>query len=482
MNVVMKSLIRYIYLSFCLFVLLGFSACQQNAENPLYNSEETGKLTLQFSMTSGASTRGDADGVTDLFYEVKDNKLVPCEALARSVATRAVGNGNVADGGGMADLTVFLVDANDNIVARQSFGDLSAVTTQTVTFSYLRLGTYTIYAYANTEGNDWFTMPAEGETSFASYKDALLKPLDGTVSPVVGNGRMPLTGKANVTISEGTGNSARVEMKRPVGKLAVIITNNRNITVEPTSMSLGNVFPTTGYVFAHDAIYPMDAVANPYHQLPGLNADVTVVPHVTDTVYQTFLYESHPSAHIQINMSYKTEEVVVKNFTGNLNTIDSGTKIIIKLVGSELYLSVDPETKKLIMVPAAEFDKYCVWHLYGNGKQNRPIEHSVFRGYYMKPDDFSIVSSKKPNDLFLRFEGSAEQTTIDDLRYDINNNTFSINTSNPSYFQFFSVGESNTGTGGIDEDILEKIEQTETTQNLSDVHRNEFVRVHIVFK
>ena len=100
----------------------------------------------------------------------------------------------------------------------------------------------------------------------------------------------------------------------------------------------------------------------------------------------------------------------------------------------------------------------------------------------MKPSDFSIVSSKKPNDLFLRFEGSAEQTTIDDLRYDINTNKFSINTSNPSYFQFFSVGESNTGTGGIDEDILEKIEQTETTQNLSDVHRNEFVRVHIVFK
>ena len=226
----------------------------------------------------------------------------------------------------------------------------------------------------------------------------------------------------------------------------------------------------------------MDAAANPYHQLPGLNADVTILPHVTDTIYQTFLYESHPSAHMQINMSYKTEEVVVKDFTGNLNTIGSGAKIIIKLVGSELYLSVDPETKKLIMVPATEFDKYCVWHLYGNGKQNRPIEHSVFRGYYMKPDDFSIVSSKKPNDLFLRFDGSAEQTTIDDLRYDINTNKFSINTSNPSYFQFFSVGESNTGTGGIDEDILEKIEQTETTQNLSDVHRNEFVRVHIVFK
>lgn len=490
MNVVMKSPIRYIYLSFCLFVLFGFSACQQNAENPLYNSEETGKLTLQFSMTSAASTRGDADGVTDLFYEVKDNKLVTCEAPASSVATRAVGDGNVADGGGMADLTVFLVDANDNIVARQSFGDLSGVTTQTVTFSYLRLGTYTIYAYANTEGNDWFTMPAEGETSFASYKDALLKPLDGTVSPVVKNGRMPLTGKANVTIQEGTGNSARVEMKRTVGKFAIIITNNRNITVEPTSMSLGNVFPTTGYVFAHDAIYPMDAVANPYHQLPGLNADVTVVPHVTDTIYQTFLYESHPSAHIQINMSYKTEEVVVKDFTGNLNTIGSGAKIIIKLVGSELYLSVDPETKKLIMVPATEFDKYCVWHLYGNGKQNRPIEHSVFRGYYMQlhPDDISIVSSNNPNKLYLRFNGDAEQTTIGysdfgNLRYDISTNTFSIDNSTPRcYFQFFSVGESNTGTGGIDEDILEKIEQTETTQNLSDVHRNEFVRVHIVFK
>jgi hypothetical protein len=222
----------------------------------------------------------------------------------------------------------------------------------------------------------------------------------------------------------------------------------------------------------------MDAVANPYHQLPGLNADVTILPHVTDTVYQTFLYESHPSAHIQINMSYKTEEVVVKDFTGALNKIDSGTKIIIKLVGSELYLSVDPETKKLIMVPATEFDKYCVWHLYGNGKQNRPIEHSVLRGYYMQRDEFYI----KQNAPFLRFEGSPERTTIQNYRYDIEEKKFYDDTSNPSYFQFFSVGESNTGTGGIDEDILEKIEQTETTQNLSDVHRNEFVRVHIVFK
>lgn len=51
-----------------------------------------------------------------------------------------------------------------------------------------------------------------------------------------------------------------------------------------------------------------------------------------------------------------------------------------------------------------------------------------------------------------------------------------------NFIQFFSVGESNTGTGGFNKEVLEKIEQTETTQNLSDVHRNEFVRVHIVFK
>ena len=73
-------------------------------------------------------------------------------------------------------------------------------------------------------------------------------------------------------------------------------------------------------------------------------------------------------------MSYKTEEVITEDVIKEIQKINTGTKIIIKLVGSELYLSVDPETKKLIMVPATEFNKYCVWLLNGSGKQNRPIK------------------------------------------------------------------------------------------------------------
>lgn len=132
------------------------------------------------------------------------------------------------------------------------------------------------------------------------------------------------------------------------------------------------------------------------------------------------------------------------------------------------------------MVPASEFDEYCVWHLYGSGKQNRPIEHSVLDGHYLDPSSFSVVTGSA-NSHFLTFDGNVERTTIDDLRYDTSTGQFSIDTANPSEFQFFSVGDTNSGVGELAQDVLEKIEQSETTQRLSDIHRNEFVNLHIIF-
>ena len=194
------------------------------------------------------------------------------------------------------------------------------------------------------------------------------------------------------------------------------------------------------------------------------------------------MYESENDEAIHVSMAYKTESVTIRDFTGALNSIQTGTKIIIKLVGVDLYLSVNPETKELIMVPASEFDEYCVWNLYGSGNQNRPIEHGVFDGYYIASELFKIVTTKKPNDLFLRFEGSVEATEIDDLKYDIDSKEFSIDASDPSLFQLFSVGDVEVGTGGIDKDVLEKIENSELTHELTDIWRNQHIKLNILFK
>lgn len=474
----MRPTNRYLLFPFFLGMLLAMAGCQKNTAENLFPSDEVGRLTLHFNLTPTGSTRGYADGVTELYYEVKDGALVPCGI---PVMTRAIGDGNVADGGGMADLTVFLVGTSDRIVARQSFSALSDATTQTIIFNNVEMGQYTVYAYANTEGNDWFAMPGAGEASFAAYKDALLKPLDGTASPFVGNGRMPLTGKKTVAIKYGDNNET-IEMIRPVGKLTVSIINNKNITIEPTNFSLGNIFPKTGYAFPHDAILPQDAVSNPYYELPNLSVAKTILPNVTYNVYETLMYESENDEAIHVSMAYKTESVTIRDFTGALNSIQTGTKIIIKLVGVDLYLSVNPETKELIMVPASEFDEYCVWNLYGSGNQNRPIEHGVFDGYYIASELFKIVTTKKPNDLFLRFEGSVEATEIDDLKYNIDSKTFSINASDPSLFQLFSVGDVEVGTGGIDKDVLEKIENSELTHELTDIWRNQHIKLNILFK
>ena len=436
---------------------------------------------MQFQLTPAAMSRSGDSGAVELFYTVEDNVLNPCEAPANWPISRALGDGNVADGGGMADLTVFLVDANDRIVERQSLKALSDPTTQEITFRQLRLGTYTVYAYAHTEGNDWFAMPTESEISFANYKDAKLKLLDGTVPPTIANGRMPLTGKKEISVSFGD-NSETIEMIRPVGKLSVSIINKRKKSINTTSFSLGKIFPSTGYVFPHNVVFPQNATSNPYYELPNLDrANITVLPDVVYNIYETLLYESQNTSAIQISMDYNTEDVTLTNFTGSLNGIDTGTKIIIKLVGTDLYLSVNPDTKKLIMVSASEFNEYCVWHLYGSGNQNRPIEHAVFDGYYINSENLEIIYAKKPNDLFITFQGDVEATTMDDIKYDVNTEQFSNNAGDRSDFQFFSVGESNIETGDINKEILEQIDATQT-RPLTTIRRNQDVRLNLVFQ
>ena len=475
----MKTKNLYTFLSILWCLLMGTTACHEEADNSPLPVEETGTLTMQFQLTPSGMSRSGYKEVTDLYYTVKDGVLIPCEAPVNHPESRA-GDGNVAYGGGMADLTVFLVDANDKIVASQSLSALSNVTTQTVTFHGLELETYTAYAYANTIGNDWFTMPTENETSFTNYKDAQLKVLNGTVPPTIANERMPLTGKAEITVQYG-GNNGTIEMIRPVARLTVTIKNDKDIAIEPSSLSLGNIFPATGYVFPHETILPQNATGNPYYVLPNLTMNATVLPNSSHLIYESLLYETQIDEAINVSMSYKSEDVTVQDFTGSLSGIDQGTKIIIRLTDSDLYLSIDPGTKELIMVSAAQFDENCIWYLYGSGGNKRPIEHSVYRGYYIDTQNHSITQSSKPNSYFLTFSGEASATIIDYIKYDISNSTFSVNNSNPSTFVLSSLTDAVTSESNISQEILEKISETET-RPLMTIRRNQDVHLNIVFK
>ncbi len=470
----MKATSRYIRFGIVWCLLMATIACHEDAGNPLLPMEEEGALVMRFQLTPAAVSRSGDGGAVDLFYTVEDNVLNPCDAPANWPMSRALGDGNVADGGGMADLTVFLVDANDRIVERQSLSALSDPTMQEITFRQLRLGTYTVYAYANTVGNDWFAMPTESETSFANYKDAKLKLLNGTVPPVIANGRMPLTGKKEISVSFGE-NSETIEMIRPVGKLSVSVINNREEAIELTSLSLGNIFPSTGYVFPHETILPQNNLSNPYHALPNLNMTSTVLPKIKYDIYESLIYELQTDDVIEISLGYKMEKVENAAIITERQNISNGTLIIIKLVGEELYLSVN-SNHQLIMVPASSFDEKCIWVLQSNGNQKRPIQNNATGKYIDTSSNITTDTDKK-----LTFGGTDDAASIEELEYNEETSTFYANSDNPSRFQFFSITDISTSNSNISQEILEKINETET-HPLTAIRRNQDVRLNLVFQ
>lgn len=457
----MKAKQLSIYFSLLVSLLLAVTACQAEADTTSLPDEKTGTLTLQFELTPSSASRSGNDGVMDLYYEVQGDALMPCEPSAQGVPSRA-GDGNPADGGGMVDLHVFLVDANDHIVARQYLYDMANVTTQSVTFTGLELGTYTAYAYANSEGNDWFTKPTYDVTSFTAYKDALLKRMDGTTPITVANGRMPLTGKSEITINYGN-NTGSIDMIRPVGKLSVTLENKMDVALNPSQLSFGAIFPATGYVFPHDGIYTTE---NPYYALPNLDVDRTVLPNTSSLIYESLIYETKLSNAINVSMSYLSETVKEEVlYDGNLNKV--GDNLIVNICGTNLYIGVSSD-RKVIAVDVSRLDGSCIWNLEGNGNQNRALKN-VSTGLYLNPNNGSLTTSS----LTLRYGGNASGTTIyssDYLKY--SNNIFSGTTSNDATkFAFSSVASTGSEEVSVNQEVKEIVGGV--IQALTTIYRNQ---------
>ena len=307
-------------------------------------ADESTSLTLQFDLTPPTVSRSGDDGVIHLYYEVENGEMTPCDAPESILASRA-GDGNTADGGGMADLKVFIVDANDRIVARKSFTYTSGETQQTMNFTNLVPGNYTAYAYANAQGNDWFTMPSDGETDFTPYKDALLKPITSG-APIVQNNRMPLTGKQDLSLGAGN-NSRTIYMLRTVGKFSITAINNRTdvdsknnpTAVNISTPALGAIIPQTGWVFKHNNIL-MDG--NPYHPITD-NETHAVIPGSQHKIFETLLYENISDAGFKFSMSYKgINYTFQENLSGTLQKIKK-EYLLIKLYESnpEVFLRLN---------------------------------------------------------------------------------------------------------------------------------------------
>ena len=477
----------------CLFATV---ACHEDAVLPTSSPDETGSLTLQFQLTPASVTRGDGSGVTELFYTVQDGELVPCEAPKTMPTTKAIGNGDVADGGGMADLHVFLVDAADNIVARQSFSDLTDPTTQEVTFRGLTLNAnYTAYAYANTKDNDWFVMPDADETSFATYKDALLKSLSGT-APTIANGRMPLTGKQQFTITSD--NLGTIEMLRPVARLEVDVINNRTAGTTTDAVTVGNIdfgnlFPKTGYVFQHDEMYGVDE-GNIYFSMSS-SEEHPVLPGSSHVVLNTLLYETTGS-EIKLSMNYKyanyDSEQVVSKLNGSGITND--TKMVIKLYDNnttpedDLFLGVEKkgdDDYNLIFVSAADLEKNSIWNLIGNAHK-RDLRNVAYPDRYLNVSGETASVTTNEQEFWLKNNSNNPTFMIGGqngpyLTYDSSSlNSPFFASSNGTLFQFYTYEEGSAGN--LSDKPINIGESTETqSKPLTTIYRNQHVKINIVF-
>ena len=472
---------RYLHTLICVLVFMAFSAasCQKMPEEV--------SLSLHFNMTPQIVTRSGEESTTVLNYVVEDGCVTTCECVEMAAQTR-VGNGNTADGGGMADLNVFLVDkASDNIVARAKISNLENATSRAINFLNLPVGEYSVYAYANAEGNDWFRMPAEGETSFGPYKDALLKSLNDGI-PTISNNRMPLTGVQDITV-EGGNNSRTVQMLRPVGMISITILNERSEAISVETPAMGNILPATGYVFKHNEILPQDNVSNPYYALSD-DESHSVVPGSYHVVYETTLYESHIGGGFDVSMSYQGADYTFQeNLSNSLQQVKQ-ENLLIKLYKEPGDMSEDRFLKlnqtegnySIELAYAHELDSKCFWRLSSSGRQQRGLTN-VFYGMSVNMDD-GILSFSSDVQTF-KYGGSNDYATIgqgsNQLTYDPVTGTFSAS-SKGSKFQFFTYVEDNNSGEIMQMPIRIEDIISNTLVPLTSIYRNQHIKINIIFR
>lgn len=472
----------YLHTLGCILMFMAFAAgsCQK--------IQEEASLTLTFNMTPPVVTRSGEEVATVLDYVVKDGEITICERNETLAMTKA-GDGNPADGGGMSDLNVFLVDnSNDNIVARKRISDIGNATTQTVNFLNLPVGEYSVYAYANTEGNDWFRMPAEGETSFAPYKDALLKSLNDGI-PTIANNRMPLTGR-QVIMLDGGNDSRTVEMLRPVGKITVTIFNERGEAITTETPTMGKILPSTGYVFKHENILPENITSNQYHALEIIEDSHTVVPDSYHVVSETLLYESNVSEGFEVSMTYKGADYTFQeNLSNNLQNVKQ-EDLLIKLYKEPGDMSEDRFLKlnqtegnyTLEWAYSYELDSKCFWRLSSSGRQQRGITN-VFYGMSLNMDD-GILSFSSEVQTF-KYGGSNDYAIIgegsDQLTYDPAIGQFCASNEG-TRFQFFTYVE-DKNSGEISQIPVSIKDLTNNTMvPLTSIYRNQHIKMNIIFR
>ena len=316
-----------------------------------------------------------------------------------------LGDGNVADGGGMQDLTLILVDPHNIVVDKKSFsydgttwsgGFVESFDTNkqiTTSFEGLDIAHYDIYAYANIDGRtdiyssvDTLVESVVVGSEF-TLADTTLPELTGTATPEKSDTNpMLLTAFKRIPISIGA-TSTTVELQRVMAYVELVVVNNTNKKITINSLQFDNINPATAYLTPHDDILASGG-DNSYRSLPSFTGPVEVDKMSEKSVYGTCLLESSGDKSLydfDIKLSIDaTTSAPVLQFNGMSVYSEAFVQEAIYALrctnNSTDYYLADDGTGYLELLTTVDNSNYmrAEWYLYGGADG---YLHNVGTGY-----------------------------------------------------------------------------------------------------
>lgn len=396
-----------------------------------------------------------------------------------------LGDGNVADGGGMHDLTLILVDPHNIVVNKKQLtynggawigADISASEGNkqiTTSFEGLDIAHYDIYAYANVQGRtDSYSSIATLVESVAvgsefTLADATLPELTGTATPEKSDTNpMLLTAFKRIPISIGS-TSTMVELQRIMAYVELVVVNNSSKKLNVNSLSFRNVNPSTAYLTPHDDMLASGA-NNTYRGLPNFVGTVDVDAMSEKSVYGAYLLESSGDKSlyafdIKIGIDATTSSSVTKydGLTKHTKNFVSGEEYALGYTynGIEYYLA-DDGNGNLTALTELNDDNYmrAEWYLYSSGYIHNVATGNNFYGDTVKDSGTRMYFAYDENGTYYISAYVGGSTYLKYLQYYNNVIQYYFTTSSLTTWQLYTV---KTSIGTDDDELFEPKQITE---------------------
>lgn len=197
------------------------------------------------------------------------------EPLTRAGENPVADGSAIATDAGMPDLVVLIADASGSVVATYPSADPSETTlsfsdadpTQaSIAFrqSALTAGTYTVYAFANTQGL-WAMTDGSLTYTAATLVDITSKTtldalhfVPAAFDNQVQASRLPLSAKGQLTVLESLNGEVSLDLLRCVARVSVDFRNDygSDLALEDFAATFYHLNPDTGYVLPHTPDVP----------------------------------------------------------------------------------------------------------------------------------------------------------------------------------------------------------------------------------